>query len=150
MPPPSQQTRHTSETPAVTGMSAAHSQLQSIVKFYHSIAPTWAFPLLPFVIASIFQVFAWFGGRFLGSLTLVPRVFVLWLFALGEYAIMSPAMNAAQEILGMQENTLIVLYNVATLVVFGLIAAVIFKSKFTWRHILALVLVGVATYLVYI
>lgn len=129
--------------------SAARPQLEALVHFYRAWLPSWAFPAVPFVVAALFQVFAWFGGRYLGGLALVPRVLVLWLFALGEYSFMSPAMNASQEVLGMQENVLIIAYNIATLVVFAVVALVIFRNRFTWRHVLALVLVAAATLLVY-
>lgn len=120
--------------------TAATQQLRLLVDFYHRFLPRWAFPAVPFVLAALFQVFAWFGGRYLAGLSLVPRVLVLWLFALGEYSFMSPAMNASQEILGVQEHVLIVMYNVATLVVFALVSIFVFKNKLTWRHLLAMLL----------
>lgn len=128
--------------------SESAPQLRRLVGFYHRFLPRWAFPAAPFIIAALFQVFAWFGGRYLVGLTLVPRVLVLWMFALGEYSFMSPAMNASQEILGMQENVLIIMYNVATLAVFAVVSTFIFKNKFTWRHAVAMALLGIAVALV--
>lgn len=129
--------------------SAARPQLQALLNAYTRILPASTFPIVPFVVASFFQVFAWFGGRFLGRLTLVPRVLTLWLFALGEYSFMSPAMNAATEVMGMSENVLIILYNVAGLVVFAIVSAFIFRNEFSWRQALALLLLAAATALVY-
>jgi uncharacterized protein (DUF486 family) len=130
-------------------MSAARQQLANYIKYYSKILPIKTFPLVPFIIAAIFQVFAWFGGRFLGHLTLFPRVLVLWLFAGLEYLWQSPAMNAAHEILGIPENVLIVLYNVATLVVFVIISITIFKNKFNWKNVLAIILLVISVLLVY-
>lgn len=129
--------------------SAARPQLEAIVRFFHRRLPKWAFPAAPFVVASVFQVFAWFGGRFLGPLTLVPRVLVLWLFALGEYAVMSPAMNAAQEVLGMSENALVIMYNAATVVVFLLVSLLVFRNRLKWQQALAVLLLIGAVALVY-
>ena len=129
--------------------SAANRQLRALLDTYVRFLPKSTFPLVPFIIASVFQVFAWFGGRFLGHLSLVPRVMVLWLFALGEYAFMSPAMNAATEVLNMSENALIILYSVAGLVVFAFISLIIFRNKMTMRHVVAMILLAVATLLVY-
>jgi uncharacterized protein (DUF486 family) len=128
--------------------SESAPQLRRLVAFYHRFLPRWAFPVAPFIIAALFQVFAWFGGRYLVGLTLVPRVLVLWMFALGEYSFMSPAMNASQEILGMQENVLIVMYNAATLAVFAIVSTFVFKNNFTWRHVVALALLCIAVALV--
>jgi uncharacterized protein (DUF486 family) len=130
-------------------VSAAYDQLKALTGFYGAIAPKWAFPAIPFLIAAIFQVVAWFGGRYLQGYTLLPRVLILWIFALGEYSVMSPAMNAAQEVLGMQENTLIIMYNVATLFVFMVISVCVFKNTFGWRHIVAFGLLLCSVFLVY-
>lgn len=78
-----------------------------------------------------------------------PRVLVLWLFAGGEYSFMSPAMNAAQEILGMSENVLIVMYHAATLIVFMLVSIIVFKNEFTWRHATAIFLLFASVMVVY-
>lgn len=121
--------------------SRARGQLERLVQFYRAWLPERAFPLVPFALAAVFQVFAWFGGRFLGGLTLVPRVLVLWLFALGEYSLMSPAMNAGQEVLGMSENALVILYNIATIVVFALVSVLVFRNPIRWQHALAALLV---------
>lgn len=85
----------------------------------------------------------------MGTFSIVPRVLVLWFLALGEYSCMSPAMNAAQEVLGMQENVLIIMYNAATLVVFALVSIFVFRNTFTWKHIVALALLMAAVILVH-
>lgn len=61
---------------------------------------------------------------------------------------MSPAMNAAVEVLGLKENSLIIMYNVATLFVFAIISLTVFQNKYTWRHIVAFILLIIAVYLV--
>lgn len=129
--------------------SAAFPQLKKYIEIYKRFLPLSTFPLVPFCIAAAFQCFAWFGGRFLGAYTLFPRVILLWLMAFGEYSIMSPSMNAAVEVLGLKENALIIMYNVATLFVFALISLTVFKNKYTWRHIVAFALLVIAFYLVY-
>lgn len=120
-------------------ITAATPQLREYIKIYKSILPLKTFPLIPFILAATFQCFAWFGGRYLARFTLLPRILILWLMALGEYGLMSPAMNAAVEVLNMKENTLIILYNVATLVVFVILSLTLFKNKYTWKHVLAFV-----------
>jgi uncharacterized protein (DUF486 family) len=126
--------------------SAAYSQLVKLIQLF----PQWAFPSVPFVIAACFQVFAWFGGRYLTSFTLIPRILILWLLALGEYGFMSPAMNASQEVLHMSENILIVMYNVATLMVFIIVSSFVFQNKFTVKHGIAIILMIIAVIIVYI
>ena len=128
--------------------TAATPQLKKYIDIYKRYLPISTFPLVPFCIAAVFQCFAWFGGRFLGGFTLWPRVLLLWLMALGEYTFMSPAMNAAVEVLGLKENSLIIMYNVATLFVFAIISLTVFQNKYTWRHIVAFILLIIAVYLV--
>lgn len=130
--------------------SAAHVQLKAIYETYTRLLPKWTFPAVPFIIAALFQVYAWFGGRYLVKYTLLPRVLILWLFALGEYSFMSPAMNASQEVVGMSENVIIILYHAATLVVFTFVSFFVFKNTFTWKHIVALLLLGISILLVYL
>lgn len=129
--------------------SAARRELERVVRFWTAALPKAAFPMVPFAIAATFQVFAWFGGRFLHGFSLVPRVLILWMFALGEYSFMSPAMNASQEVLGMSENMLIIMYNVATLLVFTIISSLVFRNTVTWRHAAALVLLVASVALVH-
>lgn len=130
--------------------SAARQQLEALVGLYLKVLPRWSFPAVPFAVAALFQVFAWFGGRFLGPLSLGPRVLVLWLFAGGEYLFMSPAMNAAQEVFGISENALIVMYHVATFIVFLLVSLLVFRNELTWRHALAFLLLGASVAVLYL
>ena len=116
---------------------------------YFRVMPSWTFPILPLIIAAAFQVFAWFGGTLLSNLTAVPRVLALWGFALGEYSFMSPAMNAAKEVLGMSESLLVVLYQVVTLVVFTIINTTIFNNPFEMKYIVSYVLLSAAVYVAY-
>lgn len=129
--------------------SAAAPQLRRYVELYKTVLPVWTFPIVPFVVAAIAQTTAWFGGRFLSQFTLVPRVLVLWLFAGAEYLFMSPTMNAGVEVLGMQENSLIIMYNVATLIVFAVVSIFVFKNKYTWKHIVAFALLVAAVFLIH-
>lgn len=130
-------------------MSAALQQLQSIIHAYKNILPISSFPWIPLTIAAVFQVFAWFGGIFLSNYTLLPRVLILWLFALGEYTFMSPSMNASIEILNMTEPVLVVIYQVITLVVFIVINTLIFKKQFELKHAISFMLLALAVYIAY-
>jgi uncharacterized protein (DUF486 family) len=127
--------------------SAAHRQLERLVRWYGAHLPMWTFPALPLIIAAVFQSFAWMAGPiFLSGLSLVPRMLVLWIFAAGEYTFMSPAMNAGVEILGMREPQLVVLYQVITLVVFILVDVFIFQKEFKAKYLVAFALVALAVY----
>ena len=130
--------------------SAAFGQYQSLIAAYNKLLPSQTFPWVPFIIAACFQVFAWFGGRFLSNLTLVPRIFILWFYALGEYTFQSPAMNAATEVLHMSESVLIVIYQVVTLVVFTIINTFVFKNPFKVKYIISYVLLSLAVYIAYL
>jgi uncharacterized protein (DUF486 family) len=130
-------------------VSAATPELTTLVNLYQKVFPISTFPWIPLCVAAAFQVFAWFGGRFLGGLTLLPRILVLWLFAFGEYAIMSPAMNASVELLKMTEPLLVVIYQVLTLVVFTVINTVVFKNPFRAKYIVSYIFLTLAVYVAY-
>lgn len=132
-------------------MSAAKAQLQKLYNGYITVFPKWTFPILPLIAASTFQSFAWMSGPiFLQNLRLVPRVLVLWLFAFGEYTFMSPTMNAAVEVLNMPESLLVVLYQVATLVVFMFISVFVFKKPIKLKYLISFVFLALAIYVTYI
>lgn len=125
--------------------TAATVELRSLIQWYGRVLPSWTFPVLPLTIAAMFQSLAWLSGPILLSgLTLIPRILVLWLFAAGEYGFMSPSMNAAVEVLGMEEPALVVLYQVVTLVVYTLVHILIFKKPFRAKYIASFVLLALA------
>ncbi len=129
-------------------ITAATPQLESLLNLYKKILPIKSFPYVPLVIAAFFQVFAWTSGStILSGLTLIPRVLVLWLFAAGEYTFMSPTMNAGVEVLGMSEPTMVVIYQVVTLVVFLIVNTVVYKNPFKLKYLLCFILLAVATYI---
>ena len=119
--------------------SAAYGELSKLVSWYNLILPSWSFPYVPLTIAAGFQVIAWFGGQTFSGLSLIPRVLVLWLFAFGEYGFMSPAMNAAQEILGTPEATLVIVYQMITLLVFLIVNRVWFKKTLSKNNYISFV-----------
>ena len=85
--------------------TVARPELQNLLNIYTKILPLKTFPFIPFIIAAFFQSLAWMSGPiFLSNFTLIPRMFILILFAAGEYLFMSPAMNAGVEIFNMKEN----------------------------------------------
>lgn len=130
--------------------SAAFPQLRKLVSLYEKVLPLWTFPFIPLAIAAVFQSLAWMSGPiFLQNLTIIPRVFVLLLFACGEYIFMSPTMNASVEVLGMTEPLLVIIYQVITLVVFMLVHIIIFKKPFSLKYLLAFILVASAIYVAY-
>jgi len=129
--------------------TAATEQLRKLIDIYTRYLPLKSFPYVTLTIAGTFQVMAWLGGSTIfAGYTLVPRIFLLWLLALGEYTFMSPTMNAGVEVLGMSEANLVILYQVITLFVFIVFNILIFRKPFTWRHGLAVVLLMTAVYLV--
>jgi uncharacterized protein (DUF486 family) len=130
-------------------ISAAYNQYKTFLTHYFKYLPEWTFPILPLIIGAAFQVFAWFGGTFLTNFSAIPRVLILWFFALGEYSFMSPAMNAAKEIMGMSESLLVVLYQVITLVVFTIINTTFFGNPFEFKYIISYILLAAAVYVAY-
>lgn len=130
--------------------TASTVQLRSLINTYARLLPIQSFPYVTLTIAGAFQVIAWFGGStILAGFTLVPRILLLWLLALGEYLFMSPTMNAGVEVLGMSEATLVILYQVITLMVFLVFNILIFRKPFSWRHGAAAILLMTSVYLVH-
>lgn len=130
--------------------TAAYPQLFTLVALYKKVLPIWTFPFIPLGIAAIFQSFAWMSGPiFLANMTLLPRMFVLWILALFEYMWMSPAMNAGVEVLGMQEPLLVVVYQVMTLVVFMMIDIFIFQKDFKIKYVISFLFLSIAVYIAY-
>jgi uncharacterized protein (DUF486 family) len=126
--------------------SAAYAELSKLLSFYTRVLPSWSFPYVPLTIAAVFQVIAWFGGQSFYGLSLIPRVLVLWLFAFGEYGFMSPAMNAAQEILGTSEATLVIVYQMITLIVFLLVNKFWFKKTLSKNNYVSFAFASAAIY----
>ena len=130
--------------------SAALPQLRALVAGYRALLPMWTFPFLPLAVAALFQCLAWVSGPILlHGLTLAPRVLILLLFACGEYAFMSPTMNAGVEVLGMRESLLVVVYHATTLVVFMLMDLLLLKREFQAKYAAAFALVAAAVYIAY-
>lgn len=75
--------------------SAAYDQLLGLITTYKKFLPIWSFPFLPLGIAAVFQTMAWLSGPILfKNFTLLPRLFILWFMALGEYTAMSPTTHS--------------------------------------------------------
>ena len=129
--------------------SAAFDQYKHLIKTYTKYLPSATFPWIPLTIAAFFQVFAWFGGVFLHQYSMIPRILILWLFALGEYTFMSPSMNASVEILKLPESLLVVIYQVLTLVVFIFVNLVFFKKPFKVKYFVSFALLSAAVYVAY-
>jgi uncharacterized protein (DUF486 family) len=126
----------------------ATPQLQNILNIYTKILPLKTFPFIPFIIAAFFQSLAWMSGPiFLSKYTLGPRMFILILFAAGEYLFMSPAMNAGVEIFNMTESYLVITYHIITLLVFIFVNIFIFKKKFEIKYLFAFIFAGLAVYM---
>jgi len=131
-------------------LSAAFKQLSFLYNIYVKLFPKWTFPWIPLVIAAGFQSMAWMSGPiFLSSLSLVPRVLVLLLFACGEYIFMSPSMNIAVEVLKMQEPLLVTIYQVVTLVVYIFMHTFVFKKHFQPKFFVSFALLAAAVYVAY-
>jgi uncharacterized protein (DUF486 family) len=122
-------------------------QLKYLLDLYYKFLPRASFPYLPFVVAAFFQSMAWLAGPiFLNNYSLIPRMIVLILFAVGEYTFMSPAMNAGVEILGMRESSLVIGYHAATLLVFAFVNIFIFKKAFEVKYACAFLFSGLSVY----
>jgi hypothetical protein len=128
--------------------TVARHQLQNLLNIYTKILPLKTFPFVPFIIAAFFQSLAWMSGPiFLSNLTLGPRMFVLILFAAGEYLFMSPAMNAGVEIFNMTESYLVITYHIITLLVFIFVNIFLFKKSFEPKFIFSFIFAGLAIYI---
>lgn len=131
-------------------VTVATPQLERLVAAYTKVLPLRTFPLVPLMVAALFQVFAWTSGStLLSNMRLVPRVLTLWLFAAGEYTFMSPAMNAGVEVLRMSESLLVVIYQVVTLVVFILVNTLVYKNPFKFKYVVSFGLLAGAVYVAY-
>ena len=129
-------------------ITASTPQLIQVINLYKRVLPLSTFPYVPFFIAGTFQVLAWVGGStILSSLTLFPRILVLWVFALFEYVFSSPAINASVEVLGKSESFLVVMYHITTLVCFILINTFVFKRPFELKYLVCFALVALATWI---
>jgi uncharacterized protein (DUF486 family) len=123
------------------------SQLKKILNIYYKYLPKNTFPYIPFIIGGFFQSLAWVSGPlFLNNFTLLPRMLILFMFAMGEYLFMSPAMNTSIEVLGMKEAQLVIQYNITTLIVFIFVNTFLFKKNFEKKYILAFFFAGLAIY----
>lgn len=128
-------------------LTKSTSQLKYLLDLYYKFLPKASFPYVPFVIAAIFQSLAWMSGPiFLNNYELKSRMFILILFAMGEYLFMSPAMNAGVELLGMEEPHLVIEYHITTLFVFIIINIFLFKKGFQKKYIAAFIFGALAIY----
>ena len=122
-------------------------QLKHLLDLYYKFLPKSSFPYIPFIIAAFFQSLAWMSGPiFLNNYTLLPRIFLLMMFAAGEYLFMSPAMNAGVEILNMEEPKLVIEYQIITLFVFIIVNVFLFKKGFKNKYITSFIFGGLAIY----
>jgi uncharacterized protein (DUF486 family) len=129
-------------------VSSAYNQLVSLLANYSKILPISTFPYIPFIIASVSQSMAWVAGPiYLKSLSLIPRIFFLLLFAVGEYTFMAPAMNASVEVLHMTEPYLVVMYQALTLCVFMFMNVFIFKNPFQLKYVVSSFFLIIAVYI---
>ncbi len=128
--------------------TVATPQLKNILDIYTKILPIETFPFIPFIIAAFFQSLAWMSGPiFLSKYTMGPRVFILILFAVGEYIFMSPAMNIGVEVFNLTESYLVITYHIITLLVFIFVNIFIFKKTFEIKYIFAFIFAGLAIYM---
>ena len=131
--------------------TAATSQLKSLLDLYNKILPKWSFPYFPLTIAAFFQSLAWMSGpNLFQSVSLAPRMLIMWLLAGGEYLFMMPSMNASIELLNLHEPYLVVIYQVITLVVFMLVDLFIFKKPFHIKYVISFILLALAIMVTYL
>jgi uncharacterized protein (DUF486 family) len=128
--------------------TASTQQLKYLLDIYNRFLPSVSFPYIPFILGAFFQSLAWVSGPiFLKNFTLLPRMAILILFAMGEYIFMSPAMNAGVELLGMTEPQLVIQYHTTTLFVFIFVNIFLFKKAFELKYLFAFLFGGLSVYL---
>lgn len=109
------------------------------------------------VVANVFMTIAWYGHlrmrdfSWFGSLPLFAVILISWGVAFFEYCLQVPANR-----IGFQGNggsfslmQLKVIQEVITLSVFIVFSMIVFKVDVRWNHILAMLLMVVAGYLVF-
>ena len=109
------------------------------------------------VVANVFMTIAWYGHlrmrdfSWFGSLPLFAVILISWGVAFFEYFLQVPANR-----IGFQGNggsfslmQLKVIQEVITLSVFIVFSMIVFKVDVRWNHILAMLLMVVAGYLVF-
>lgn len=110
------------------------------------------------VLSNVFMTLAWYGHlqfkkiSWLEGIGLVGVILISWGLALFEYLFQVPANRIGHESNGGPYSLiqLKIIQEVVSLVVFSLMAVMVFKSdKLGWNHILAFLLIVLAVYLVF-
>ena len=116
------------------------------------------YTVLLLTLSNTFMTFAWYGHlqfikiECLKNTGLIGVIFISWLIALAEYALMVPANKIGYEKNGGPFNMfeLKTIQEVISLTVFVLINYFVFKSdKLAWNHLLGFALIVLAVFVVF-
>ncbi|GDX36781.1 membrane protein [Alphaproteobacteria bacterium] len=99
------------------------------------------------ILSNIFMTFAWYGHLKFREVALWQVILISWLIALPEYALQVPANRIGyQKFSAIQLKTM---QEVISLIVFCGFSILYLHEKLRWNHLIAFVLIVIATFLVF-
>ena len=99
------------------------------------------------ILSNIFMTFAWYGHLKFREVALWQVIVISWLIALPEYALQVPANHIGyQKFSAIQLKTI---QEVISLIVFCGFSILCLHEKLRWNHLIAFVLIVIATFLVF-
>lgn len=99
------------------------------------------------ILSNIFMTFAWYGHLKFREVALWQVIVISWLIALPEYALQVPANRIGyQKFSAIQLKTM---QEVISLIVFCGFSILYLHEKLRWNHLIAFVLIVIATFLVF-
>jgi uncharacterized protein (DUF486 family) len=99
------------------------------------------------ILSNIFMTFAWYGHLKFREVALWQVIVISWLIALPEYALQVPANRIGyQKFSAIQLKTI---QEVISLIVFCGFSILYLHEKLRWNHLIAFVLIVIATFLVF-
>lgn len=99
------------------------------------------------ILSNIFMTFAWYGHLKFREVALWQVILISWLIALPEYALQVPANRIGyQKFSAIQLKTI---QEVISLIVFCGFSILYLHEKLRWNHLIAFVLIVIATFLVF-
>ncbi|HMT08360.1 MAG TPA: DMT family protein [Pyrinomonadaceae bacterium] len=100
------------------------------------------------VISNVFMTFAWYGHLKFKDSPIWIAIFASWGLALFEYAFQVPANRIGSEVLSITQ--LKILQEAITLVVFTVIAYLVFGETLKWNNLVSFVLLVGAVYFAFL
>lgn len=129
--------------------SGAYPQLKYIVNAYGKFLPVSTYPWVMLSIAACAVFFAWFGGNYLfHDSPLIQRMIFSWFIASFEYLFLLPGIGGSIEVLNYSQNSIAIIVHVLQLIAYFILNLFTTEYKFTWKHIIAFLLMIISLVLV--